>query len=162
MVNIINAQPGFSAPMTEEDAKNFLANNNNKLLIHLATVDQKGEPTVAPTGYYFDKDSNKIYIATPKSSKKVRDLRTKNIISYCVDDPNPPYKGVRGKGNVKIHEEEDINYSMSMGKKLVMSRTGSLNNPTAKWLLSEIEKGSEIILEITPSYFSTWDYSKTR
>ena len=43
-----------------------------------------------------------------------------------------------------------------------MGRIGSLEDPMAKWLLGEIEKGSEIILEITPSYYSTWDYSKTR
>jgi hypothetical protein len=29
----------------------------------------------------------------------------------------------------------------------------------AKWLLSEIGQGNELILEITPSYYSTWDYS---
>jgi nitroimidazol reductase NimA-like FMN-containing flavoprotein (pyridoxamine 5'-phosphate oxidase superfamily) len=165
MVKVINAaQPGFSAPMTEEDAENFLANNNDKLLLHLATVDQKGEPTVAPTGYYFDADTNKIYIATHKSSRKVRDLRRiKNIISYCVDDPISPYKGVRGKGKVKIHgEEEDIDHNITIGKKLAMGRIESLEDPMAKWLLGEIEKGSEIILEITPSYYSTWDYSKTR
>lgn len=31
-----------------------------------------------------------------------------------------------------------------------------LHTPIAKWLLTEIEKGSEVILEITPKYFSTW------
>jgi hypothetical protein len=32
--------------------------------------------------------------------------------------------------------------------------TGSLDNPIAKWPLGEIEKGNEILLEITPRYFS--------
>jgi general stress protein 26 len=70
--------------MTEEDAKNFMANNNGNLLIHISIVDQKGEPNVTPTAYYFDKDSNKIYIATQKSSKKVHNLRRKNIIYYLL------------------------------------------------------------------------------
>jgi len=30
--------------------------------------------------------------------KKVQHLKNKNIISYCIDDPNRPYKGVRDKG----------------------------------------------------------------
>jgi hypothetical protein len=38
----------------------------------------------------------------------------------------------------------------------MMKSVGSLDHPTAKWLLSEIEKGNELILEITPSYYSTW------
>jgi hypothetical protein len=33
--------------------------------------------------------------------------------------------------------------------------TGSLDNPISKWVMSEVEKGNEIILEIAPRYFST-------
>jgi nitroimidazol reductase NimA-like FMN-containing flavoprotein (pyridoxamine 5'-phosphate oxidase superfamily) len=144
--------------MTEEDVKNFLTNNSGRLLIHIGIVDEKGEPNVFPTGYYFDRNLDKIYIATPKRSKKVSNLRVTSIISYCIDDPNPPYKGVRGKGKLKIHE--DINHNMAIVKKLIMSRIGSLEDPTSKWLLSETEKGNEVILEITPSYYSTWDFGR--
>jgi hypothetical protein len=42
--------------MTEE-TKNFMANNNNNLLIHNGIVNEKGESNVAPTAYYFD-DAN--------------------------------------------------------------------------------------------------------
>jgi hypothetical protein len=42
-----------------------------------------------------------------------------------------------------------------------MKNTGSLEDPIAKWLLSETENGNEVILEISPNYYSTWDYSKT-
>ena len=160
MVKVISAhREGGSTnpPMIEEDVKNFLTNNNGRLLIHIGIVDEKGEPNVFPTGYYFDRDSDKIYITTPKESKKVSNLRVKSMVSYCIDDPNLPYKGVRGKGKVKIHEE-DINHNMAIAKKLSMSRIGSLEHPMSKWLLSETEKGNEVILEITPSYYSTWDF----
>jgi hypothetical protein len=68
---------------------------------------------------------------------------------------------VRGKGKVKIHEE-DINHNMAILKKLLMSRSGSLEDLMSKWLLIETEKGNEVILEITPSYYSTWDFSRMR
>ena len=55
---------------------------------------------------------------------------------------------------------EDINYNMAIVKKLIMSRSGSLEATTSKWLLSETEKGDEVILEITPSYYSTWDLGR--
>ncbi len=161
MVKVISAHKDVSStypPRTEEDVKNFLTNNNGRLLIHMGTVDEKGEPNVFPTGYYFDRDLDKIYIATPKRSKKVSNLSVKSIVSYCIDDPNPPYKGVRGKGKVKIHE--DINHNMAIVKKLIMSRSSSLEDPMSKWLLSETERGNEVILEITPSYYSTWDFSE--
>jgi general stress protein 26 len=163
MVKVIDAEPGVGSPMTEEEAKNFMANanGNGHLLIHIGTVDDKGEPNVNPTGYYFDKNSNKIYITTQKSSKKVHHLRTtRNTISYCIDDPNPPYKGVRGKGKVVIHE--DINHNIPIAEKIMTRYVESLENPIAKWVLDETKKGSAIILEIIPSYYSTWDYGKAR
>jgi len=37
---------------------------------------------------------------------------------------------------------------------------GSLDLTSAKWLLSEIQKGNELILEITSWDYSKLDYSK--
>jgi general stress protein 26 len=151
--------PRISAdPMTEKESKDFLENKD--LIIHIGIVDEKEEPNVTPTGYYFDRDSDKIYITTQKNSKKVNNLRRRNTIYFCIDDPTPLYKGVRGKATVKINDE-DISHNLSITKKLVMKNTGSLEDPIAKWLLSETENGNEVILEISPSYYSTWDYSKT-
>ena len=158
MVKVLSAKDPLAGPMTEKESKDFLENKD--LLIHIGTVDEKGEPNVTPTGYYFDRDSDKIYITTQKNSKKVDNLRRKNTIYFCVDDPTPPYKGVRGKARVKINDE-DISHNLSITKKLVMKNTGSLEDPIAKWLLSETENGNEVILEISPNYYSTWDYSKT-
>jgi len=154
MMKIINAYPGMGDPMTEAEAKNFMANSDNHLLIRLGIIDEKGEPNVTPLAYYFDDTTNKIYITTQKTTKKVRDLRKKNIIAYCIDDPSPPFKGVRGKGTVKIHE--DVAHNIHIAKKFMMKLTVSLDNPNAKWVLSEMEKGNNVILEITPSYYSTW------
>src|SRR5919106_773792 len=127
---------------------------NRWSLFTIGYIDEKGEPNVIPTGYYFDSVSNKIYITTMKSSKKVSNLRKNNVIAYCIDDPSPPFKGVRGKGIVKIHQ--DVSHNVPIAKKYMMKRVGSLDHPIAKWLLSEIQKGNELILEITPSYYSTW------
>ena len=85
MVKVISAHKdlsGGSPQMTQEDVKDFLTDNNGRLLTHMGTVDEKGEPNVFPTGYYFDRDSDKIYITTPKKSKKISNLRLKSIIAY--------------------------------------------------------------------------------
>jgi predicted pyridoxine 5'-phosphate oxidase superfamily flavin-nucleotide-binding protein len=71
MVKVINAHKdasGANPRMTEEDVKNFLTNNNGRLLIHIGTVDEKGEPNVFPTGYYFDRDLEPI----PKSTSCIQ------------------------------------------------------------------------------------------
>jgi hypothetical protein len=54
MMKVINAHPGISNPMTEQETKNFLADDNNKLLARIGFIDEKGEPNVIPTGYYFE------------------------------------------------------------------------------------------------------------
>ena len=93
MVKVLRANDPLAGPMTEKESKDFLESKD--LLIHIGTVDESGEPLVTPRGYYFDRDLDKIYITTQKNSKKVKNLRRKNTIYFCIDDPTPPYKGVR-------------------------------------------------------------------
>ena len=50
----------------------------------------------------------------------------------------------------------DINHNIPIAKKFIMKSIGSLDHPVAKWLLTQIENGNEVILEITPTYYSTW------
>ena len=157
-MRILNASPGFGPQLTVEEIKNFLG--NSKLNIHIGTTDNKGDPNIHPTWYYFDATTNKFYIETFKRSKKTENLNGKNIVYYCVDDPNPPYKGVRGKGKVKIHE--DINHNIPIAEKIMVRYLGSLAHPMATSLMVSVKDGDSVILEITPSYYSTWDYSKKR
>ena len=92
-------------------------------------------------------------------SKKTENLKAKNIIYYCVDDQNQPYKGVKGKGKVKIHE--DIEHNIPIAEKIAIRYLESLEHPTAKEVYRRVKNGDSVILEIFPSYHSTWDYSKT-
>jgi uncharacterized pyridoxamine 5'-phosphate oxidase family protein len=152
-MKIIKAQ-AVSETMTEQEIKYFLANNANNLLMRMGTIDGKGEPNVTVTAFYFDEPSEKILVVTQNDSKKVQHLRNRNIMSYCIDDPNPPYTGVRGKGTVKFLV--DIQKNIPLAKKYLKKLTGSLDNHFAKWLMEQTEKGNSIFLEITPRYFSTW------
>jgi len=112
-MKIINTYSGMGEPMTEDEVKSFMTNNDNNLLIRLGIIDEKGEPNVAPFAYYYD-DSNSIYFTTRVTTKKVSSLRRRNIVGYCIDDPNPPFKGVRGKGIIKIHE--GVTYNITIAK----------------------------------------------
>jgi hypothetical protein len=76
-------------------------------------------------------------------------------MSYCIDDPNPPYTGARGKGTVKFLV--DMQENIPLAKKYLTK----LDNPFAKWLMNEIENGTAIFPEITPRYFSTWRIAST-
>ena len=155
-MRILDASAGFSAPLTLQEAREFLT--ESKLNVHIATLDENGDPNIHPTWYYFDSSKDNIYIETSKDSKKAINLRKNNTVYFCVDAPNMPYKGVRGKGTVRIHE--DIEYNIPITEKIMLRYMGSIEHPIAKTLIGYVKKGDAVILEIIPSYFSTWDDSK--
>jgi len=156
-LKIIDAsEPEFGRPMTEGEVRNFLI--NSKKNAHISTLDERQEPNIHPTWYYFDNESGKIYIESGKASRKTKNLERNNIIYYCIDDDNIPYKGVRGKGTVKI--SDDINLNLSIGEKIVTKYLGSVGHPISQLLLDSLKNGDAIILEITPKFFATWDDGK--
>ncbi len=150
----MNASPGLGATLTEDEILSFLT--NSKLNIHIATLDEKGEPIIHPTWYYFDSANKKFYIETSRMSKKIQNLNSRDLIYYCVDDPNQPYKGVRGKGKVRIHE--NVSENIPLAEKIMVRYLGSLAHPMATSLMTNVKNGESVILEITPDYYSTWDY----
>ena len=157
-MKILNAIPGFGAPLTELEIKEFLT--TKVLNVHLGTLDEKGDANIHPAWYYYDPQKEKLYVETGKQSKKIDNLRkneNKNIY-FCIDDPNIPYKGVRGKGNVKIYE--DVNFNVTMVEKMHVRYLGTLEHPISQQLIGAVKKGESVILEISPKYYSSWDYSK--
>jgi uncharacterized pyridoxamine 5'-phosphate oxidase family protein len=155
-MRILNAAPGMSLPLTEQEIKDFLT--NSKLNVHLGTIDEKQEPNIHPAWYYFDNLNNKLFVETSKSSKKMSNIKNNKTVYFCIDEPNLPYKGVRGKGNVKVHEHIDFN--VPIAERIMIRYLKDLEHPMAKQLLNHIKNGDSVILEITPEYYSTWDNSK--
>jgi nitroimidazol reductase NimA-like FMN-containing flavoprotein (pyridoxamine 5'-phosphate oxidase superfamily) len=156
MLKIRNASPGFGAPFNEEEIREFLT--TKVLMLHLGTVDEKGHSNIHPVAYYYNPSKNRFYILTEKESKKVHNLRQNELIYFCVDDPSPPYKGVRGKGTVVICE--DLEFNISIMEKVIPKYSGKLEDPTSQALLEQLKKGEAVVLEITPAYYSAWDFSK--
>jgi len=64
------------------------------------------------------------------------------------------------EGKVKIHE--DINHNIPIAEKIMVRYLGSLAHPMATSLMGSVKDGDSVILEITPSYYSAWDYSEKR
>lgn len=152
-MKIVHGSPGFGSLLTEPQTIDFLS--NSKLNLLLGTVDRNGEPNVHPVWYLFQ--DGKLYIETGKNSKKIQNIRQKNIVYFCVDDENMPYKGVRGKGEARI--SEDIKSNIPIAEKIMLKYTGSLDNEIAKMLMDGVKEGLSAILEISPKYYSTWDHS---
>src|SRR5919109_4839954 len=143
--------------MTREEAERFLL-ESSKLNLQIATIDEKGDPNIQPVWFYYDKDAEKLLILTSKSAKKTQNLQNRPTIYFSIDDENPPYKGVKGKGVATIIE--DPNRIVPKADKISIKYLGTLDHPVAKMITDDAKKGVVVLVEISPKFFSTWDYSK--
>ena len=157
-MKILNAGPGFSQPMTEDEIILFLTSGRRN--IYIASLDEKNEPNIHPVWYYFEPSKEKFYIETSKHSKKKKNLENNKIVYFCVDEPTMPYKGVRGKAKVAIIQ--DIDSIVPISENNMKKYLGSLEHQMAKELVSLAKRGESVVIEISPLYFSTWDDSKVK
>ena len=156
MLKILDGSAGYGKSLSEQDIKDFLT---TKILnVPLGTVDEIGHANIHPAWYYYDDSKEKIYVETGRHSKKMENLSRNETIYFCIDDPSPPYKGVRGKGSVEVHR--DVNFNILIAQKIHLRYLGNLEHPIAHELEDAIKEGQSVVLEISPKYYSTWDYSK--
>jgi general stress protein 26 len=155
VINATHEIPG----MTREEAERFL---EGKLNLQIATIDEKDEPNIQPVWFYYDKDAGKLLLTTSKLAKKTRNLRRKSTIYFSIDDENyqenRPPRGVKGKGIATIIE--DPNRIVPKADEISMKYLGTLDHPVAKMITDGAKKGEVILVEISPNFFSTWDYGK--
>jgi general stress protein 26 len=155
-LKLIQALPGMPRPVTETEVNSFL---QAKLNLQFATIDEQGYPVIQPLWFLYESDSGKIYTGTAKMTKKVQNIqRNHDKIYFSIDDENYPYRGVKGRAVATI--SEDIQKNLSIVEKINLKYLGTLEHPLAKRLMENTRRGDEIVIEITPKFFSAWDFSK--
>src|SRR5919106_6766150 len=153
-MKIINATSEIPG-MTREEVERFL---ESKLNLQLATIDEQGEPNIQPIWFYYDKNGEKLSITTSKLAKKTQNLRNRPTVYFSIDDENLPYKGVKGKGFVTIVEDPDR--VVPQADRISMKYLGTLDHPIAKMITESSKKGEVVVIEISPRFYSTWNYGK--
>ena len=154
-MKIVHGSPGFGSMLTEEQTIKFLT--EKKLNLLLGTVDKNSDPFIHPVWFLYENE--KLYVETSKTSNKVQNIRHKNMVYFCIDDENLPYMGVRGKALVKI--STDVEDNIPIAERIMVKYTGDLENKIAKMLMDGVKAGQSAILEINPTYYSTWDHSES-
>jgi general stress protein 26 len=155
-LKVLQALPGMPKPVTETEVNNFL---QSKLNIQIATIDEEGYPNIHPLWFLYDSDSGKVYIGTAKMTRKVKNIqRNPDKIYFSIDDENYPYKGVKGMAVARI--SEDIQKNLPIVEKINLKYLGTLEHPLAQRLMENTRNGIEVIIEITPKFFSAWDFIK--
>ena len=139
--------------MTEDGIASFLS--TGKLLLRLGSKDEHGDPVIHPVWYLYE--SGKLYIFTGAGSKKAKNVWRSSHVYFSVDSDGEPYRGVKGKASAVIMK--DSRRAVQIGSDIVRKYMGA-DNPFEKNLSKEVNSGESIVIEISPEYFSTWDYGK--
>ncbi len=131
----------------------------SKLNLQLSTIDEAGYPSIQPIWFLYDKESGKIYTATQKMTKKAQNIyRNPDKIYFSIDVENYHYKGVKGRAAARI--SEDIQKNLPIVEKINLKYLGTIEHPLANMIIENTRKGIEIVIEITPKFFSAWDFGK--
>jgi nitroimidazol reductase NimA-like FMN-containing flavoprotein (pyridoxamine 5'-phosphate oxidase superfamily) len=154
-VKIYKAMP-MAPGMEQSEIDSFLL--SSKTPLRLATTNSKGEPNIHPVWYHYA--NNKLYLMSTKDTVKVRNIKQNSTVYFSVDTDAMPNRGVKGKGTATILK--DAGKALSISEKIVAKYLGDLNSTMAKNMINEVRKGTEVLVEIAPKYFSTWDYTKSK
>ena len=100
-MKVISAITSTSS-MSKEEVDTFL---ENKLNLQLGSIDDDGDPNTQPVWFNYYNDREKSLIITPKTTKKIKNVRYKPNISFSIDDENFPHKGVKGKGIATVVDD---------------------------------------------------------
>lgn len=142
--------PGMDLPEIES----FLA--NGKLLLRLASKDERGDPVIHPIWFYFE--NGKLYIMTGSDSKKAKNISRSKRVYFSVDSDGEPYRGVKGKADAT--RVKDNSTAARLGGAIIKKYMGTLDNDYGRGLNDEITSGESVVLELAPLFYSTWDYQK--
>lgn len=121
-------------------------------ILRLATIDKDKTPHIVPVWYLYQR--KKFYIGTNTKTKKVKNAKKNNRVSFCIDTGinAPDIYGVMGQGDAKlILEEKKVK---TIAKKILLRYFNNLENESAQELLDD----TDCIIEITPEKTSTWNY----
>ena len=142
--------------MSKRGIRDYLA--QSKSILNLATINSDGAPIIHPVWYHFDSRKTKIYFYTEPALKKAINIRKRGkMIYFDVDSDKWPYKGVKGKGSAKIISDQKE--ALTLGKKIV-TKYVKKGRPLMKYAIEKIKDGGYIVIEISPIYFTSWDFGK--
>jgi hypothetical protein len=125
---------------------------NTKIPIRIGFIKPNGAPSIISL-WYIDMDG-KIYCATQKTAKIIHYLENQPICGFEIASDQPPYKGSRGEGVVKIIPSKGPEILNILIKKYLGEKESTLS----KFLLNHSK--NEIAIEITPTKIFHYDYSK--
>ena len=127
--------------------------SENTIPIRLAVIQDK-HPLSCSVWFAVDAETLVMSCVSHGKSQLVKSLMADPRVGFEVALNEPPYKGVRGKGNARLTQE---NVSNTLHE-VIVRFLGSTDSYLARWLLGRAEQ--EYVIKITPNWITAWDYSE--
>ena len=123
-----------------------------KIPIRIGFIKSNGVPAVVSLWYVCNND--KIYCAAQKTAKIVSYLQKNPVCGFEIAADKPPYKGIRGEGDILILSETGA-YVLDL---LIDKYLGEKESTLSKFLKNNSK--TEIAIQITPQKIFNYDYSE--
>lgn len=140
----------IKGPWAREGIDGFL--EETRIPLQIACNGPSGHPVLA--SLWFIPLEGKLWCATQQSARLISILERDPRCAFEVSVEMPPYRGVRGRGMVALHEARGEATLRALIDRYLGSETSSI----ARFLLSRVEH--ETALAIEPSTFVSWDYQE--
>ena len=137
--------------MSPQEVEKFLG--EGRKIMRIATLTEKSEPYITPVWYFYK--GGKLFFMADKNSKKIKNIKRNNVMSFCIDRDSVPYRGVRGIS--KAHIVSDPNKALKIRTELIIKYLGNLKGPWAQRYLEEGRKGNGVVVEIDLGILITWN-----
>ena len=120
--------------------------------IRLACTDSHGVPLICSLWFLYDEGA--LWCATQKTASVVALLEAAPKCGFEVAPQEMPYRGVRGQGIASVSSEDGSAVLLRLIDRYLCERESEF----ACWLQSRA--GNEVAIKISPTYFSSWDFSR--
>lgn len=124
---------------------------NLKVPLRLACLTSSGWPMIVPLWFTFL--NNRLYCATQENAKIISYLKKDPRCAFDISTENPPYKGIRGQGKIKINKDCSTEVLEIVIQKYLRNKYKNLT----EYLLKQ--KENEVAIEIIPIKTFYWDYT---
>jgi len=81
-----------------------------------------------------------------------------NTVYFSIDTETFPNKGVKGKGTAKMIS--DSSEGVPVVERMLEKYLGDTKSSYPKAMKESVRKGSAVVVEIRPHYYTVWDYTK--
>lgn len=119
--------------------------------VRLACLNAEGAPFVSSLWYLHE--AGELLACVQEDAFLAGRFAVDPRCGFEVAGDLPPYRGVRGRGEVRIDQAG----AAQVLPRLLQRYLGEEDSPLARWLLSRID--TEVLLRIRPVWLTAWDYT---